>query len=57
MLGSALASLGLILWSTHLILAAPLVAGLRLGWVTAIDLFRNAGAVVLTLAGSRPVSA
>jgi O-antigen/teichoic acid export membrane protein len=50
-LGSALASLGLVLWSTHLILAAPLVAGLRLGWVTAIDLFRNAGAVVLTLAG------
>jgi O-antigen/teichoic acid export membrane protein len=49
--GSALASLGLVLWSTHLILAAPLVAGLRLGWVTAIDLFRNAGAVALTLAG------
>lgn len=50
-LGTVLASVGLVLWSTHLILAAPLVAGLRLGWVTAIDLFRNAGAVVLVLAG------
>ena len=50
-LGTALASVGLVLWSTHLILAAPLVAGLRLGWVTAIDLFRNAGAMVLMLAG------
>jgi O-antigen/teichoic acid export membrane protein len=50
-LGTALASVGLVLWSTHLILAAPLVARLRLGWVTAIDLFRNAGAVVLILAG------
>jgi O-antigen/teichoic acid export membrane protein len=49
-LGTALASVAFVLWSTHLILAAPLVAGLRLGWVTAIDLFRNAGAVVLILA-------
>ena len=49
--GTALASVGLVLWSTHLILAAPLVAGLRLGWVTAIDLFRNAGAMLLLLAG------
>ena len=50
-LGAALASAGLVLWSTHLILAAPLVAELRLGWVTAIDVFRSAGAVVLVLAG------
>ncbi len=50
-LGTALASLGLVLWSTNLILAAPLVAALRLGWVTSIDLFRNAGAMVLILAG------
>jgi O-antigen/teichoic acid export membrane protein len=49
--GTLLASAGLVLWSTHLIIAAPLVAGLRLGWVTAIDLFRNAAAVVLVLAG------
>jgi O-antigen/teichoic acid export membrane protein len=49
--GTALASAGLVLWSTNLILAAPLVAELRLGWVTAIDLFRNVGAVVLILAG------
>jgi O-antigen/teichoic acid export membrane protein len=50
-LGTALASIGLVLWSTHLILAAPLVAGLRLGWVTVIDVFRSAGAMVLLLAG------
>ena len=50
-LGTGLASAALVLWSTHLILAAPLVAELRLGWVTAIDLFRSVGTVVLVLAG------
>ncbi len=48
--GTALASVGLVLWSVHLILAAPLVASLRLGWVTAIDVFRQASTVVLVLA-------
>ena len=48
--GSALASVALVLWSVHLILAAPLVASLRLGWVTAIDVFRQAATVVLLLA-------
>ena len=43
-------SVGLVLWSVHLILAAPLVASLRLGWVTAIDVFRQAATVVLVLA-------
>ena len=38
------------LWSLHLIIAAPLVASLRLGWVTAIDVFRQAATVVLVLA-------
>jgi O-antigen/teichoic acid export membrane protein len=50
-LGTGLASASMVLWSAHLILAAPLVAELRLGWVTAIDLFRSAGTVVLVLAG------
>jgi O-antigen/teichoic acid export membrane protein len=49
-LGTALASVGLVLWSVHLILAAPLVASLRLGWVTAIDVLRQAATAVLLLA-------
>jgi O-antigen/teichoic acid export membrane protein len=48
--GTALASIGLVLWSIQLIVAAPLVANLRLGWVTAIDVFRQAATVVLVLA-------
>jgi O-antigen/teichoic acid export membrane protein len=48
--GTALASVALVLWSVHLILAAPLVANLQLGWVTAIDIFRQAATVVLLLA-------
>ena len=48
--GTVLASVGLVLWSVHLILAAPLIASLRLGWVTAIDVFRQAATVVLVLA-------
>jgi O-antigen/teichoic acid export membrane protein len=49
-LGAALGSVALVFWSVQLILAAPLVASLRLGWVTAIDAFRQAAAVVLVLA-------
>jgi O-antigen/teichoic acid export membrane protein len=49
-LGTALGSVGLVLWSVHLIIAAPLVASLKLGWVTAIDVFRQAATVVLVLA-------
>ncbi len=48
-LGTALGSVALVLWSVHQILAAPLVASLRLGSVTAIDFFRQAGTVVLVL--------
>jgi len=48
--GTALASVALVLWSIHLIFAAPLIASLRLGWVTAIDVFRQAATVVLVLA-------
>jgi len=49
-LGTAVASVGLVLWSVQLILAAPLVARLRLGPVTAIELFRQAATVLLVLA-------
>ena len=48
--GTVLASVGLVVWSIHMILAAPLVASLRLGWVTAIDVFRQAATVALVLA-------
>jgi O-antigen/teichoic acid export membrane protein len=48
--GIALASVGTALWSLQLILVAPLVADLRLGWVTAIDVFRSGLVVVLILA-------
>jgi O-antigen/teichoic acid export membrane protein len=49
-IGIGLASVGAALLSVQLILAAPLIADLRLGWVTAIDVFRSAFVVVLILA-------
>jgi len=48
-LGTALAGLGLLLVSTQTLLTVPLASTLRLGWITAIDLGRQALTVTLTL--------
>jgi O-antigen/teichoic acid export membrane protein len=47
--GSALAGLGLLLVSTQTLLTVPLATGLRLGWITVIDLGRQALTVALML--------
>lgn len=49
-LGTALAGLGLLLVSTQTILTVPLATNLRLGWITAIELGRQALTVGLILA-------
>lgn len=55
-LGTLLAGLGYVLLTTQVTYSLPLVAQLRLGWVTAIELVRTIGTtlaiVVLVLAGA-----
>jgi O-antigen/teichoic acid export membrane protein len=46
-LGTLLAGVGLLLSSVQLLLAVPLAASLRLGWVTALDLVRQVFTVAL----------
>ena len=48
--GTALAGLGLLLVSTQTLLTVPLATGLRLGWITVIDLGRQGLTVALMLA-------
>jgi O-antigen/teichoic acid export membrane protein len=48
-LGTAVAGVGLLLASTQTLLMVPLASNLRLGWMTAIDLGRQALTVALTL--------
>jgi O-antigen/teichoic acid export membrane protein len=47
--GTALAGLGLLLVSTQTLLTVPLATGLRLGWITVIDLGRQGLTVALML--------
>lgn len=47
--GTAIAGLGLLLVSTQTLLTVPLATHLRLGWITVIDLGRQALTVALTL--------
>jgi O-antigen/teichoic acid export membrane protein len=47
--GTALAGLGLGLASIQGVLAVPLIVGLRLGWVAALELFRQTLLVTLTI--------
>jgi O-antigen/teichoic acid export membrane protein len=49
-LGTAIAGLGLLVQSIQTLLAVPLSAQLRLGWVTLADLLRQAVLVALTVA-------
>lgn len=47
--GAALAGAGLVLLSLQNLLTAPLAAGLRLGWITLVELLRQVATVILTL--------
>lgn len=49
-LGTLLASVGLVVQSIQSLLTTPLQAALRLGWVTSIELARNVVTVALTIA-------